>query len=210
MKRWSARADELAFEQTTAVAAASTSSSATVLNRTSVCRSSPPPRRGRALPRTPGGRTPGRSAGSTSSSDGRGLEDATLAAYFDWGQPVVHHAGRQGAAQPSATGVPGTAGEAPWPASCAGLRTRRNGRRAAASGSAGESAARSGPPAEPGLARHPPCPGPSSTRSRSLGTRRPRRRSSTTGRRTRGDGRRNRTHRDLDEVGAGGGRRHSR
>ena len=41
--------DELAFERTTAVAA-STSSSANVSNRTSVCRSSPPPRRGRALP----------------------------------------------------------------------------------------------------------------------------------------------------------------
>ena len=68
--------DELAFERTTAVAA-STSSSATVSNRTSVCRSSPPPRRGRALLRTPAGRTPGRSAGSTPGSDSRGLEDAT-------------------------------------------------------------------------------------------------------------------------------------
>ena len=27
-------------------------------------------------------------SGSTPGSDGRGLEDATLAAYFDWGQPV--------------------------------------------------------------------------------------------------------------------------
>ena len=66
----------------------STSSSATVSNRTSVCRSLPPPRCGRALPRTPAGRTPGRSAGSTPGSAGRGLEDATLAAYFDCGQPV--------------------------------------------------------------------------------------------------------------------------
>ena len=36
-------------------------------------RSSPPPHRGRALPRTLAGRTPGRSAGSTLGSDGRGV-----------------------------------------------------------------------------------------------------------------------------------------
>ena len=87
MKRWSARAGRARL-RADHPDAASTSSSGTVSNRTSVCRSSPPPRRGRALPRTPAGRTPGRSAGSTPGSDGRVLEDAILAAYFDWGQPV--------------------------------------------------------------------------------------------------------------------------